>query len=88
MVHEVFFPNINKSFSADLSLRVIAPNLLCTVIGQLRDVMVDSTYLFLLLATLQKRVSQIRTLKIVTLNIEHLKVFCLHTPSVPDFNTK
>ncbi len=31
-----------------------------------------------------KKVSQIRTLKIVTL-IENLKVFCLHTPSVPDF---
>ncbi len=36
--------------------------------------------------TAKKKVSQIRTLKIVTL-IEHLKVFCLHTPSVPDFNT-
>ncbi len=33
-----------------------------------------------------KKGSQIRTLKIVTL-IEHLKVFCLHTPSVLDFNT-
>ncbi len=33
-----------------------------------------------------KKMSQIRRLKIVTL-IEHLKVFCLHTPSVPDFNT-
>ncbi len=33
-----------------------------------------------------KKVSQIRTLKIVTL-IEHQKVFCLHTPSVPGFNT-
>ena len=33
-----------------------------------------------------KTVSHITTLKIVTL-IEHLKVFCLHTPSVPDFNT-
>ncbi len=35
-----------------------------------------------------KKVSQIRTLKIVT-PIEHLKVlvFCLHTPSVPHFNT-
>ncbi len=31
-----------------------------------------------------KKVSQIRTLTIVTL-IEHLKVFCLHTPSVSDF---
>ncbi len=36
--------------------------------------------------TLQKEVSQIRTLKILTL-IEHLKVFCLHTNSVPDLNT-
>ena len=33
-----------------------------------------------------KKVSQIRTLKIITL-FEHLKVFCLHTPSVLDFNT-
>ena len=33
-----------------------------------------------------KKVSQNTTLKIVTLT-EHLKVFYLHTPSVPDFNT-
>ena len=37
-------------------------------------------------AKMQKKVSQITTLKIVTLT-EHLKVFSLHTPSVPDFNT-
>ncbi len=35
-----------RPFFADLSLRVIAPTLLCTVIGQLREAMIDSIYLF------------------------------------------
>ena len=39
----------NTPLFADLSLRFIASNLLCTVIGQLREIMVDTIYLFRLL---------------------------------------